>query len=675
MLVHTRIVTLHGKTCVARQGWPIAQVYQLRSGSGGAAVADLLDSLEAEAAALGVSHFAVSGPTLEEVFLAAAAADDAEDGAAVGAHAGDGAAPAAAEGERFSGRPARRSAGMANGMAEGGGGAATGAHAGSGAAHAAADGDGAAGRPASSSAHVANGVASPGAHAQADGKRSHEGVPMANGKEAGGQAAPAANGIGLGPGSAARADGAVELQAYQRGPGEKSALAPSAPALGPLSPAETSARRAESFGPPPASLPEARAPVPSASGGGSDCTAGPGRSADDMAEAEVAAASNDIRTGGDAEQEAAAAEQASSAGMDRVSAAGVPSGGPMGTSGHDGALGRSSEHNGEFPPHGSHDREGLRQGGSGGKLGAAPRAGDPELAVSGATAADAEWTAVSLEEPSMGNPAMQQDGACAEGAQGGRGGSGAFGRVLRRRHRRRLRWWVAFREMVRKRAIGAGRDARGALLTLLLPVVAVIAVLSVLKVNIDPTAPQLLLQLPELGQAGPLLAAKPPGFLDACTAAAASVNATSLGRAGAAWDRQGGALSAPGGACAGGLAFVEQAGASAAPVDSWQLSKALLGEVYAGGPAQYGAVVFNDLTLAGLSNASALDASQLLLLLPLLAGAAPGAAAGNRSVGGLLGNLGSGLTRGLAWLATPEAHVASGFIARLQVGYSFRVVS
>ena len=194
-----------------------------------------------------------------------------------------------------------------------------------------------------------------------------------------------------------------------------------------------------------------------------------------------------------------------------------------------------------------------------------------------------------------------------------------------------------------------------------------------LKVNIDPTAPQLLLQLPELGQAGPLLAANPPGFLAACTAAAASVNATSLGRASAVWDRRGGALSAPGGACAGGLAFVEQAGASAAPVDSWQLSKALLGEVYAGGPAQYGAVVFDDPTLKGLSNASALDASQLLLLLPLLAGAAPGAAAGNRSVGGLLGNVGSGLTRGLAWLATPEARVASGFIARLQVVDRFRV--
>lgn len=64
--------------------------------------------------------------------------------------------------------------------------------------------------------------------------------------------------------------------------------------------------------------------------------------------------------------------------------------------------------------------------------------------------------------------------------------------------------------------VRAGRDVRGALLTLLLPVVAVIAVLSILKVNIDPTAPQLLLQLPVLGQPGPLLLANPPAALGAC---------------------------------------------------------------------------------------------------------------------------------------------------------------
>lgn len=64
--------------------------------------------------------------------------------------------------------------------------------------------------------------------------------------------------------------------------------------------------------------------------------------------------------------------------------------------------------------------------------------------------------------------------------------------------------------------VRAGRDLRGALLTLLLPVVAVVAVLSILKLNIDPTAPQLLLQLPVLGQPGPLLLANPPSALGAC---------------------------------------------------------------------------------------------------------------------------------------------------------------
>ena len=57
---------------------------------------------------------------------------------------------------------------------------------------------------------------------------------------------------------------------------------------------------------------------------------------------------------------------------------------------------------------------------------------------------------------------------------------------------------------------------RGALLTLLLPVVAVVAVLSILKLNIDPTAPQLLLQLPVLCQPGPLLLANAPSALGAC---------------------------------------------------------------------------------------------------------------------------------------------------------------
>ena len=427
--------------CIARQECPTAQVYQLRSGSGGAAVADLLDALEADATALGVSHFAVSGPTLEEVFLAAAVADDAGDGAAGGAHAGPGGAHAAAEGEGCTGRAASRST------------------------------------------CTGNGVAARTAQGQAAGKRSHEGALMVNGKEGGGQAAPAANGIGLGPGSAAKADGAVELQAYQRDPTDESALAPSAPALGPLSPAETSVRHAESSGPPPASSLEAHAPLLSASGAGSERTARAGTRADDMAEAAAAAASDGNGAGGAAEKEAAAAEQASGAGM--------------GGSGHDVALGRSSEHGGEFVPDGNPDREGLRQSGSRANVGAASRAGSSELAGSGATAADAEWTAVSLDEPSRGHPAMQQGGACAEGVGGG---GGAFGRVLRRRHRRRLGWWVAFREMVRKRAIGAGAPAPApipALMVCELATCAEAARVSLLKAHYSQAqhAPGLLIRL------------------------------------------------------------------------------------------------------------------------------------------------------------------------------------
>ena len=86
---------------------------------------------------------------------------------------------------------------------------------------------------------------------------------------------------------------------------------------------------------------------------------------------------------------------------------------------------------------------------------------------------------------------------------------------------------------------------------------------------------------------------------------------------------------------------------------------------WAGGPAQYGAVVFDDAVLAAFSNASALDAEQLLALLPLLAAAAPGRGDSGGPLGGLPSKLGLGLAP-LAWLASPEARVASGFIARMQ---------
>lgn len=86
---------------------------------------------------------------------------------------------------------------------------------------------------------------------------------------------------------------------------------------------------------------------------------------------------------------------------------------------------------------------------------------------------------------------------------------------------------------------------------------------------------------------------------------------------------------------------------------------------WAGGPAQYGAVVFDDAVLAAFSNASALDAEQLLALLPLLAAAAPGRGDSGGPLGGLPSKLGLGLAP-LAWLASPEARVASSFITRMQ---------
>ena len=407
------------------------QVYQLRSGSGGGAVADLLDELEAEAAALGVSHFAVSGPTLEEVFLAAAAADDAGDGGA----------------------------------------AAAGSYGG---AHANAGGDGPAGRAASHSSDMANGASARAAQSQAAGKRAHGEVPTANGKDSGGQvaygapaggmgsgvtAAPAANGLRLGSHSPARADGAVELQALGQDPSPEAALAAGAPALGPLSPAEPRVGHAEGSASPPAPLPEAHAPVPSASRAGGERTAAADGCGDGAAGAASDLVPDDSRAGGAAGREADASEQAGSAGVDGTGAAGTPPNGWGGSSGRDVAFDHSSEHDGEVFPNGDPEPKGLSQGSSGRKVAeASSRAGDLNLAGPGGAAADAdaEWTAVSLDEPSRRDPAMQQGRGSAEGPQGGSGNSGVFGRVLRRRHRRRLRWWVAFREMVRKRAIGAG---------------------------------------------------------------------------------------------------------------------------------------------------------------------------------------------------------------------------
>ena len=64
----------------------------------------------------------------------------------------------------------------------------------------------------------------------------------------------------------------------------------------------------------------------------------------------------------------------------------------------------------------------------------------------------------------------------------------------------RERCWRSFRQMLRKRALIASRDLRGGFSTLLLPVLAIALVLLVLKVNINPTAPTMVLSLSALPQ-------------------------------------------------------------------------------------------------------------------------------------------------------------------------------
>ena len=69
------------------------------------------------------------------------------------------------------------------------------------------------------------------------------------------------------------------------------------------------------------------------------------------------------------------------------------------------------------------------------------------------------------------------------------------------------RRWRAFCQMFRKRALIASRDLRGGFSTLLLPVVAIALVLLILKININPTAPTMVLSLsalPQVGKAPPL---------------------------------------------------------------------------------------------------------------------------------------------------------------------------
>ncbi|CAL8463070.1 g2604 [Coccomyxa elongata] len=204
-------------------------------------------------------------------------------------------------------------------------------------------------------------------------------------------------------------------------------------------------------------------------------------------------------------------------------------------------------------------------------------------------------------------------------------------------------WRVAFREMLRKRAIIAGRDKKGLLFQLLLPVAAICLVLAILKVNIDPSSPTITLDFTDMLQQQPVYVANAPPGLSPCIV---------KGTASAQQDP---------GPCHNGLHF-----RPVAANDSLQLSQLLLQDRASGAAAQYGALVFNDSVIrhipdafSGLNMSTAsLGTGDLLNMLPLLSSVLPfrlPSAGRGQLIGGLLPQL-----------TTPESRVVSRLIRRFQ---------
>ncbi len=396
-------------------------MYQLPAGGGsgggsggGGAVADLLDALEAAGPGLGIGHLAVSGPTLEEVFLAAAAhADVGEDGAP---------ADAGCVVSRAAPRPAP---GLANPAGPGPG----------------RNGKDAAapGRPAH--AVLANGAAlsaeqaggasdGPSVAAQGAGAAAHRG----------GSSAAARGADAESPGPSGRLGAAVEgAEAERRG----EAAAGAVPGL------DTRLQGGEQ---PPAAAVGGRAQLERAgeqpwrdSGAQAAAVTAAAGAAPDTAPGGAAAAARAHRARADAHPQGAG-------GVELQTLAGHAGLAP------DPALQSAAAAERAAPDEPRQHAAGHEPRG---KSAAPPDASRP--AVGGAPAAgerrggEAEWSAVSLEDAGADAAAQAPSGALL-GAAGDDGAGIESGRWRRRRRGRR--WWVAFREMVRKRAITAGAQRR-----------------------------------------------------------------------------------------------------------------------------------------------------------------------------------------------------------------------
>lgn len=177
-------------------------------------------------------------------------------------------------------------------------------------------------------------------------------------------------------------------------------------------------------------------------------------------------------------------------------------------------------------------------------------------------------------------------------------------------------WVTAFTQMLRKRALTAWRDA-ALCWTLLLPVGIMALVLLILKVNVDPSAPTQTLTLADIGQVTPLAMAHAPASLRACQPSLRDGSAPAL--LDGAWSDPArpafAGMHCAAGNCSGRASVWDRAGVN----DSYVMSRALLADMTAGLPAQYGAAVFSDPIVMEIPEAIADAVSELGLNVDALA--------------------------------------------------------